>query len=278
MGRGRLARRLPVGKGTLCVLASGAVTERQKVSPVDARVLILSAVLEPALSLARILGLTLDDLQQLVAIGYFREYRLRGMSQPMIAKRLGKSIRTVATLSKLSEDEGPPLGGSQRIGWRRRIVSALASRGPQPADDLERQLPDAEPEALAEALEQLLDDGILSREGERFAVVAPEVDMIREDFDYRLESLRHFLVAVTQTVYQRFFAKDSGAEAFARVLSFSTLPDRLRAIRQSSYDAMEKAVEEADAEATGKPDAVQGSVAVCFVEVPTDLPWRIQTR
>lgn len=50
------------------------------------------------------MGLSVDDVQRLATLAYFREYRTRGLSLRQIAKRIGKSLRTVATLSKTAND------------------------------------------------------------------------------------------------------------------------------------------------------------------------------
>jgi transcriptional regulator with XRE-family HTH domain len=64
----------------------------------------LATLFEPAAALSRIMGLGVDDVQRLATLAYFREYRRRGLSLRQIAKRIGKSLRTVATLSKTASD------------------------------------------------------------------------------------------------------------------------------------------------------------------------------
>src|SRR5688572_13117880 len=104
-------------------------------STVDLRLRIVALSLEPTLALARIAGLPLDELQQLVADGYFRELRLRGLSLEQVARRFGKSKRTVVSLSVRSQQEGPLLDESRRLGWQRQVVR-LTSTGARSTEEL----------------------------------------------------------------------------------------------------------------------------------------------
>jgi len=232
-------------------------------------------MLEPPLVLARILALPVDDLQQLVSIGYFRELRFRGMSLRLIASRLKKSLRTVATLSRMQAERGPLLGTSRRIGWRRRIVQSLADDGPETIDELAAELPEVGGGDLRAEVEELVAQGILARgEDGVLSVDTAHFSLVRDDLEHRLDSLRHFLAAVTHVVYRRFFSADRSAEAFARVMTFQVSRAELQAIREATYAALELAVHEADARAATDVDAVQASVAMCFAEMPTDPAWR----
>ncbi|MCU0671631.1 MAG: hypothetical protein MUE69_02440 [Myxococcota bacterium] len=272
-----------------------------KVSPIDVRLQVVALALEPGLALARLASLPLDDLQRLVAAGYFRDARARGWSFRAIAKRFDKSLRTVTNLSNLSNEHGVPLESSQRLGWRRQLVHAVAAR---PEGLTERALfatvPEASSEALAEELAELIEEGILEREareddarvgearvgearvGEarggdesRVRVVARHFDLVQDELGPRLESFRHFLRAVAAVAYRRFFVRDDEAEAFARVLSFSSSRAELVALRERSYAVLRDAAFAADAAADADADDTHQAVAVFAVaEEPTDPAWR----
>lgn len=240
-----------------------------RVSPVDVRLRVVAIALEPALTLARIAALPLDDLQRLVTAGYFREARARGMSFRTIARRFDKSLRTITNMSRLANEQGLPLRTSDRITWRRRLVELAASRDGVSRDELLRAVPEADDEVLAEELDQLLGEGIL--EGD--VVVRPagrHLDMVQDELAARLDSVRHFLRSVTATVYRRFFVVDPDAEAFARVLQFTARRERLRALRSQTYETLREGAFEADAEG-GDAHAM---VAFCVVEAPEDPAWR----
>jgi transposase-like protein len=280
-----------------------------KVSPIDVRLQVVALALEPGLALARLASLPLDDLQRLVAAGYFRDARARGWSFRAIAKRFDKSLRTVTNLSNLSNEHGVPLESSQRLGWRRQLVHAVAAR---PEGLTERALfaavPEASAEALAEELAELIEEGILeravredahgdarggetrvgeaqggeTRAGEargrddaRVRVVARHFDLVQDELGPRLESFRHFLRGVAAVAYRRFFVRDDEAEAFARVLSFSSSRAELVALRERSYAVLRDAAFAADAAADADTDDAHQAVAVFAVaEEPTDPAWR----
>jgi hypothetical protein len=214
----------------------------------------------------------------MVAAGYFRELQLRGLSLRMMTRRLGKSLRTVATLSKRASGEVEPLEGSRRIGLRRRIFRDLSERGERTLDEVRAAMTGARSEDVIDELEQLASEGVIEREGERWRPATGHLDLARADLDHRLESLRHFLGAVSQVVYRRFFEAPTDAEAFARVFTFSATPAELGEIRRSVYDSLRAAVVAADAASEGKPDAIQASATVSFVETPTDLAWKPRAR
>jgi transposase-like protein len=271
-----------------------------KVSPIDVRLQVVALALEPGLALARLASLPLDDLQRLVAAGYFRDARARGWSFRAIAKRFDKSLRTVTNLSNLANEHGVPLESSQRLGWRRQLVHAVAAR---PEGLTERALfaavPEASVEVLAEELAELIEGGILEREaldddvrggeargdergGEarggddtRVRVVARHFDLVQDELGPRLESFRHFLRAVAAVAYRRFFVRDDEAEAFARVLSFSSSRAELVALRERSYAVLRDAAFAADAAAADAETDTHQAVAVFAVaEEPTDPAWR----
>lgn len=244
-----------------------------RVSPVDVRLRVVALALEPALALARIAALPLDDLQRLVAAGYFRDARSRGLSFRAIARRFDKSLRTITNLSNVANEHGVPLESSQRLTWRRQLVHAAAARPEGVAERaLFQMLPDASTEALEAELQQLVDEGILERADERIRVVARHLDLVQNDLAPRLESLRHFLRAVTAVVYRRFFVLDADAEAFARVLSFSTSRADLAALREHAYRVLREGAFEADA--AEPEDGAQALAVFAIAEEPDDLAWR----
>lgn len=244
-----------------------------KVSPIDVRLQVVALALEPGLALARLASLPLDDLQRLVAAGYFRDARSRGWSFRAIARRFDKSLRTVTNLSNLANEHGVPLESSQRLGWRRQLVHAVAAR---PEGLTERALfavvPEASAEVLSEELAELLEEGIVERHEEHVRVVARHFDLVQDELGPRLESFRHFLRGVAAVAYRRFFVRDEEAEAFARVLSFSSSRAELGTLREKTYAVLRDAAFAADAAAS--EDGHQAVAVFAVAEEPTDPAWR----
>jgi hypothetical protein len=248
-----------------------AVKKPQTSSPIDLRLRVVALALEPGLTLARLSGLSLDDLQALVATGYFRQFRARGLSLRGTARAMDKSVRTVATLSQKAGADGTlsPLGA--RIAWRRKLLARVAEAGAIERKKLVATVR-GEPRAEVDAeIQQLLDEGVLAASQGSIAVAVKYLRMIDQDVDARLDSLRHFLDAVTQTIHQRFFGDD--ALALARVLTFRADIARLTALRDETYAKLRDGVIAADNEAGA--EARGATVAFCISESPTPLTgWR----
>ncbi len=211
-----------------------------------------------------------------MADGYFRELRLRGLSLEQVARRVGKSKRTVATLAKRSRQKGRLLDESRRLGWQRQVVRAT-SLAPRTAEEVRRDVVGVEDARVDEELEQMVESGLLERDAEgRYRPAVVHVSFARDDVDARLESVRHFLQTVAQVLYRRFFRPDPGVEAFARVLTFSATSEVLTEWRERFYASLREDVIAVDAAAPEASD--QGSVVFAVVTTPTDLAWRTRGR
>src|SRR5690606_34288846 len=132
----------------MAVLLGWRAMAPRTVSPVDVRVRVVEVALTPALVLARVMALPLDDLQHLVATAYFREARARGLSFRAIARRFGKSLRTVTHLARRADQDAPLLESHRRLGHRRRAVAWLALSGPATLAQIARSIPDADRDEL----------------------------------------------------------------------------------------------------------------------------------
>jgi hypothetical protein len=233
---------------------------------------IVELALEPALTLARAMSLPLDDLLSITEKAYFRQFQERGLSFTAMAQRLGKSRRTVATLAQKARLD-PGERGSDPLTLRRMILQKLSAHGPATAALLRRRFPGQTLPVLNTELETLQSDGMVERVGDRYQVAASSFSLLGEDRERRLASLRQFLQAVTDVVYQRFFALDGRAEAFARVLSFRSSASALKRIGEECYAALREQVLEADAEQDKKDkcgvrDGREVSVALFYSEAP----------
>lgn len=246
------------------------------VSPIDVRLRVIALALEPALVLARIAGLSLDDVQGLVATGYFREMRSRGYSLRAIARRFSKSLRTVATLSKQASEQGPFAQLGERMTLQRKLVAHVARHAGATRAHLPRALGGADPQAIQEAVAQLIDDGIVIDEGGKLRVVASLLMLTGSTLDQRLDSVRHFLDACTQTLHQRFFAAGSDDSAFARVLSFTATAEDLRRLGSEHYESLKNDVVNADTRAASAADPVQAAVVFGYVRSPG--AWWLRPR
>lgn len=238
-------------------------------SPIDLRLRVIALALEPGLTLARLSGLPLDDLQALVATGYFRQWRARGLSLRGIAARLHKSLRTVATLSARAGADGTLTALSKRIGWRRKLVARVAEAGRYDRRQLAAIIRGERRAEVEREIAQLVEEGILAEQADSVSVAVQYLSLVDDNVEARLDSLRHFLDAATHVIFQRFVAGDGSAVALARVLSFRAERDDLVALRDHAYAAIRDRVVAADAQAGATARAA--SVAFCVSEIPAPL-------
>jgi len=219
----------------------------------DKRLRVVSVALEPALVLARALAIPLDDLVTAVSVGYFRVHHERGLSFTTIARRLGKSRRTIANLASLSKTHGGD-AESELISLRRRIIERLASEAAVDEQKFKRRWARSLGQHLSEELEVLIAAGVIERIRGQLRVAAPFLSLVGPDLELRLASLQQFMLAVAHGIYQRFFGSPSQTESFARVLSFRADPASLRSIATDCYRELREAVIRADREVEREPE------------------------
>lgn len=240
----------------------------------DRRLRLVSIALEPALLLARSVGLSLDDLLRTVSVSYFKSYQQRGLSFTAIARRLGKSRRTVATLANLARTP-KPAHESEGLSVQRRILLYLGAKGPQTAAALKRRFAKLPGPLYERALEAACDAQIIAISDGKYWVTAELMSMVSSDFERRVASLEQFMQAVANGVHQRFFPHQGRVESFARVLSFRSSAPTLERIRRDCYEELRSAVLAANAEcddASDTMDALACSVALVFTEEPREPP------
>ena len=232
----------------------------------DLRLRVFLLTLEPALQLARALSLSLDDVEDAVRQTYVRVHRDRGLSLEQVARRVGASRRTIATVSSQSQASDAPLEHSRRIVLRRELLRLLSR---EPGIEIDRAITElrAKTDVFYAELEVLIDEGAIeSREG-RLELTRAWSSFEGGNEAERLDSLRHFLRTVGETVRRRFFTHASDDDAFARVLTFSADPRALAALRGSAYDLLCREAVAADEASKTADDAGEASVAFCVTKL-----------
>lgn len=238
----------------------------------DIRLKLVALSLEPALVLSRIIALPLNDLQDLVATGYFREARARGLSYRTIARRFDKSLRTIATLAKEADSHDILPSATAALTTRRRILELIAKRRRITRVALSRAMLNVDSHMLEHELEQLCRQGLLRDEKGTLRAAQSYADMTAGGLAQRLDAVRHLLTTVTQVIYQKFFhVEGEQREAFARTFTFRADGETLEALRKEAYDGLRAAVLAADKAAAA--EGPTGSVVLCVVETPDDRPW-----
>lgn len=228
----------------------------------DLRLRVFALTLEPALHLARALSLSLEDVEDTTRATYVQLHRDCGLSLEQIARRIGTSRRTVATLSSQSSTNQAPLEHSHRIGVRRALIRLL-SRGELVSIASARDEVGVKDELFHDELEVLIQERAVESVDGQLSLTRAWTSYEGTNEAERLDSLRHFLSAVGETVRRRFFAQASDDDAFARVLSFSATPEMISTLRKSIFSALCEGASEADTTATQHPDRMDVSVAFC---------------
>ncbi len=245
----------------------------------DVRFSALLAMLEPVFVLARLLGLSLADLEHLVRTGYFRELRGRGLSLPQVAKRLGKSLRTITQLSKEAELE--PELHSERLQLRRKLIRVLASKGALSELELIRLCPQHRAADVRDEIELLLEQSLVSSNDGLLALQQQLVEFVHGQNDHKIAVLRMYMQASLQLVYARFFShptdqhKDhkNSPTAMLRVLSFRAKRAQLSDWASATYTGIAEAIERIDRDAAPE-NSHETHVVFAAVEHPEDSLFR----
>lgn len=259
----------PSAEASATVLADsrGELQPSNMLSPLDLRLRVIALLAEPLLEVARASSLQLDDLRELVATEYFETLRRRGASWTAIAKRLGKSRRTVAELARRAAETEPARATNERLDAQRRLVRALAE-GVHDVESLRRRVGAHFDDSLA----SLREAGIVSGPEDHPELAAALLDLVGPGVEERLASLRLFLESVAHVVYARFVRPREDQLAFARTWSFSGGPEALARLRDDAYAFLDARAHAIDAEAG--VDAKPVTLSFVLVEPPDDERWR----
>lgn len=240
-----------------------AILGRMSASPYELRLRVFLLALEPALRLARALRLDLDDVRDAVAAQYVLLHRDRGLSLEQIARRIGKSRRTVVTLARSATATAETLLESRTIELRREVVRRLSAEGAMTRDAL-REVVNAKREDIETAVDVLLEDGFIAEDEGQLVVARAWLPFDGSGEAEKLDSVRHFLDAVSGALLGRFFAAPPDDDAFARVLTFCTPQGELGPARARLFDAMSEEALRLDARAEETPEGrTQVSLAFC---------------
>jgi transcriptional regulator with XRE-family HTH domain len=246
-----------------------SMADDPRAEPINLRFRVLATSFRVPLKLARVLGVPLREVQDLVAVAYFRELQEHGFSWATIAKRMAKSRRTIASIAR--GERSAPLDHSPAIRLRRAIAARLDA-GALDLDELEAALAPSPREAIVAELGALVDSSVVEDRDGRFSLATGVLDLSEGDFELRHDALRRFLDAISETVRQRFFEKQSANPSFARVVTFRAPAGRIEHITARVFDEIQRLAIEADADATDD-DGVEAGIALAVV-ASKDRPRR----
>lgn len=235
----------------------------------DARLRVVAIALEPALALARMMALPLDDLQTLVECGLYRDAQNRNLSHRAMARRFDKSLRTIVSIAKQSRANESLAQPSRLLSVRRYLAERVPHKRGIDRQKLVQGLPPAARSLALEEIAYLVKENIFEENGQSVRSLVSYVDLPRGDMTERLEAVRHFLSIVGQLLQQKFFVPASSAprEAFARAFTFRATHQDLEELRNVIYQFIKERVQVADEQS---PHAPMASLAFCVVEGPNE--------
>lgn len=249
-------------------------TRSHKVGPLELRLAVVATLMEPALQLATVLKLPLEDVETLARTGYIRAGKERGLSVRAMARSFKCATATITSISKRAKDRAIPEILGLDVDRKRRLVT-LAGDGPFTLVDAVRALGHDEAE-VALALEELVEARLLSIDASgRHRLEAHVVNYVAEDTQVRLAGLRQLLEVVSCVVYSRFFTKDPGS--FVRAASFKSTAADLAAIRDDVWKTLEPRIRDADGRPPGADAKAEAVSAFLVAETPHDGVWQSRT-
>ncbi len=242
-----------------------------KVGPLELRLAVVATLMEPALQLAAVLKLPLEDVETLARTGYVRAGKERGLSVRAMARSFKCATATITSIAKRGRDRAIPEILGLDVDRKRRLIT-LAGDGPFSLSEAVDALGHDEVDVTL-AIEELTEARLLAVDPTgRHRLEAHVVNYVAEDTQVRLAGLRQLLEVVSSVVYSRFFTKDPGS--FVRAASFKSSSADLDAIRDDVWKTLEPRIRDADArELTGAPKA-ESIAAFLVAETPHDGVWQ----
>lgn len=243
----------------------------------DVRLRAVLVLLEPALTLACILGVPMADVVHLAKHVYVHVGKRRGLSVRGMARRFDVVPATIQAFASEAREGKLPAALGASVTRRRSVVAELTDRGACTLAALAAAQPAERRDEVEEAVLRLVEAGIVGRDGEHFRLAQQCLSVSTTDVESRLDALRLYLEATTQLVYRRFFTtpRSLPGESFARVLRFGARSPRIAELRARLFDAVCADVLAADADLPdGAAEKVPASVLFAVTEEPRDAFFR----
>ncbi len=215
------------------------------------------------------LSMPLGQMEDLLRLAYFREARVeRGMLLPDVARVFGKSLRTVASVSKTFQSDF--FAPEDQLAFRRAIVRHLDDQ-PMSRDALVALWPERADVGVA------IDD--LMREGK-----VAEVDglLIREpsqveffddgSSDRQIDGLNRQMDILASAVWQRVVERRTDGSAAARSYVFDASEQDFDALVAELQQTLRDRAIEADSAANKRGISVRRAVTFSATTLDEDVP------
>jgi hypothetical protein len=191
-----------------------------------AQLRLVYSLLKPAVRAATRFHVPMRTVSELVRLAYFEHLQREGLTQAEIGRRLGQTDRHMRSLAKRLK--GDFFEAEHEVGVVRELENLIASARPR-ASELRAKLPGADGEELRRALAALEAEGRIERSADgRLQAPARYHVLSSEQFHHRIDALNHYLDGMYRAVLHRLVFDDR-EEAMVKAISFSALPEGLRA-------------------------------------------------
>ena len=236
----------------------------------DLRLRVFVLMLEPVAKIAHAMNLSLDDVEACAQAVYVKLLRDRGLSLEQIARKSGRSRRNIVSIVQLANNVHEPLLQSERIGDERSVVSWISNNPGQARDQLLKAFPSRQQGDILDAVTRLLEANIVEDLEGNLKLTETWIHFEGESEERKLDSLRHFLSGITQTIHDRFLKRPPEESAFARVLTFRAKESALISLQEEIYRILTKQVTEIDADADDDTSSVSAQTIFAVAKSPSE--------
>ncbi len=220
---------------------------------------VIYALLKPAGRLARVFGVPLHQVRDLLDMAYYQEVKGKDLKMKEAASLMGVSMSKIALLARQLKENFV----NSESSLERRIEFMLWVE-PLSLAKIHQVLTDASMQQVKEALARLTELGRINETSEaRGSVYSLNIDQSRRVWDTwlaRIDGLQNALGTVSDAVYGRFFAKE--AHAFARTLSFRVRKEDLHRLQDFYENQLFTLVTELDAACQDASDEVAMGLSI----------------
>lgn len=165
---------------------------------------IVYSLLRAAARVGLRLKVPIDTVEALLQMAYFQEARERhGLKLDAIAELFGKSLRTVSTLHH--RFRGDFFAPERDLAFR-RAIAAIVNHAPADAARLQAAFPDVSNVELVAAIEDLVREGRILKDGDRWRRNPDAHEFLGTDLRGRIDGLNRQMDVVAAAVWHRLVA------------------------------------------------------------------------
>lgn len=249
------------------------MSERDDISDEELRERVIFALLAPAARIARAFGVSLQDMKGWLETAYYRETQ-----QP---EKL--TLKDIGALMDVSSSKASLLSRQYRENFMSPEVEAELPRRiefmlwaePLSLARLQQILTDVEPEAVENAVDELVEQGRIRANDEgRTTTYELQIETSRRAWETwlaRIDGLNNALDNVTDAVFARFFEGDPAA--FARTLTFRMKPEARARLRAFYEEQLFPFIQQLDSEVEEGDEAQSTSLSVFWAPHEYLFSW-----